>query len=160
MIGRMIGQHRFRAAALPVALAAALLLGACANHPDRYEPLAQLQSEVRQLRQTPLPTLAPTGFAEAELALSRAERSLGDVPLEEIRHLTSLAEIRLATVRAEAAAAAARQERETLLQERRTMLGTARERQLEAERNSPAGRSLVPGPGLSENGGNAPTPRL
>lgn len=139
---------------LAVGFAAALLVTACSSKPDSYQPLNDLRAEVQKLRQTNLPSLAPTSFAEVEVALSRAEGALGDVEIEELRHLTALAEIRLATARAEGQTAAARAERDQLLEERRSILGRARQRELgAAQGEAPTGdeaSALPPGPELNE----------
>lgn len=139
-------------------VAAVLLLAACSSNPDSYQPLTELRAEVQELRQSALPALIPTSFAEVELALSRAEGALGEVGAEEIRHLTTLAEIRLATARVEGEAAAARREREQLLEERRTILGRARQRELGASRPGDEAAAQPPDP-AQPGGDGSPQPR-
>lgn len=113
-------------------LTAAALLGltACSSAPKSYAPLAALEQDFDQARLTQVPSLAPVSFQDAERSLQTARSALGEADEAELGHLTDLASRRLEVARADAAAARARDERQTLVQQRDRILLGAREQQL------------------------------
>ncbi|ACI99965.1 OmpA family protein [Rhodospirillum centenum] len=114
---------------LPAA-AALLLLAACASAPENYPPLARVQQELADARTENVAAQAPVAFQEAERSVQRAQSRLGSAGEAEMEHLTYLAEVRLQTARAEAQAARFREERQSLVAQRESILRSAREDQL------------------------------